>query len=76
VHPAGNRTGDLSLMRRGWYQKTIASALVFDTENDIKNAFDGKTHIQTAHPKRKCNRPLRAFLLQKNLLHAPMQREH
>jgi hypothetical protein len=27
VHPAGNRTGDLSLMRRGWYHKTIASAL-------------------------------------------------
>jgi hypothetical protein len=26
VHPAGNRTGDLSLMRRGWYHKTIASA--------------------------------------------------
>jgi hypothetical protein len=28
VHPAGNRTGDLSLMRRGWYHKTIASAHV------------------------------------------------
>jgi hypothetical protein len=28
VHPAGNRTGDLSLMRRGWYHKTIASALL------------------------------------------------
>jgi hypothetical protein len=26
VHPAGNRTGNLSLMRRGWYHKTIASA--------------------------------------------------
>jgi hypothetical protein len=26
VHPAGNQTGDLSLMRRGWYHKTIASA--------------------------------------------------
>jgi hypothetical protein len=30
VHPAGNRTGDLSLMRRGWYHKTIASALEYD----------------------------------------------
>jgi hypothetical protein len=28
VHPAGNRTGDLSLIRRGWYHKTIASALL------------------------------------------------
>jgi hypothetical protein len=27
VHPAGNTTGNLSLMRRGWYHKTIASAL-------------------------------------------------
>jgi Uma2 family endonuclease len=25
--PSRNRTGDLSLMRRGWYHKTIASAL-------------------------------------------------
>jgi uncharacterized protein YegL len=31
--------------------------LVFDNENDIENAFDNETHIQTAHPKRKCNRP-------------------
>jgi hypothetical protein len=23
---------------------------------DIENACDGETHIQTAHPKRKCNR--------------------
>jgi hypothetical protein len=30
----------------------------FDTENDIENAFDRETHIQTAHSKRKCNRPL------------------
>jgi hypothetical protein len=28
VHPAGNRTGNLSLMRRGWYYKTIASAVL------------------------------------------------
>jgi hypothetical protein len=27
VRPAGNRTGDLSLMRRVWYHKTTASAL-------------------------------------------------
>jgi hypothetical protein len=26
VHPDGNQTGDLLLMRRGWYHKTIASA--------------------------------------------------
>jgi hypothetical protein len=26
VRPAGNRTGDLSLMRRVWYHKTTASA--------------------------------------------------
>jgi hypothetical protein len=25
---------------------------------DIENACDGKTHIHTAHSKRKCNRPL------------------
>jgi hypothetical protein len=31
-------------------------------KNDIKNAFDRETHIQTAHPKRKCNRPLNDFL--------------
>jgi hypothetical protein len=28
VRPAGNRTSDLSLMRRVWYHKTTASALV------------------------------------------------
>jgi hypothetical protein len=27
VRPAGNRTSDLSLMRRVWYHKTTASAL-------------------------------------------------
>jgi hypothetical protein len=27
-------------------------------KNDIQNACDDETHIQTAHPKRKCNRPL------------------
>jgi hypothetical protein len=27
-------------------------------KNDIKNACDKETDIQTAHPKRKCNRPL------------------
>jgi hypothetical protein len=32
---------------------------VLNTENDIENAFDSETHIQTAHLKRKCNRPLR-----------------
>jgi hypothetical protein len=26
-------------------------------KNDTKNAFNSETHIQTAHPKRKCNRP-------------------
>jgi hypothetical protein len=26
---------------------------------DIENARNGETHIQTAHPKRKCNRPLK-----------------
>jgi hypothetical protein len=31
---------------------------VFNTENDIENACDDETHIQTAHPKRKCNRLL------------------
>jgi hypothetical protein len=31
--------------------------LVFNTENYIANACDGETHTQTAHPKRKCNRP-------------------
>jgi hypothetical protein len=27
-------------------------------KNDIKNVFDSETQIKTAHPKRKCNRPL------------------
>jgi hypothetical protein len=45
------------------------SILIFDTENDIENACDGKTHIQTAHPKRKCNRPL-------NNTNTSIQREH
>jgi hypothetical protein len=27
MHPAGNLAGNLSLMRLGWYHKTIASAL-------------------------------------------------
>jgi hypothetical protein len=28
-------------------------------KNDIENAFDRETHIQTAHPKRKCNQLLK-----------------
>jgi hypothetical protein len=35
--------------------------VIFSVEklkNKIKNAFDGETHIQTAHPKRKCVRIL------------------
>jgi hypothetical protein len=32
--------------------------LFFDTENAVENTSNSKTHIQTAHPKRKCNRPL------------------
>jgi hypothetical protein len=32
---------------------------VFKPENYIENACDGETHIQTAHPKRKCDRPLK-----------------
>jgi hypothetical protein len=30
---------------------------VLSTSNDVKNTIDSETHIQTAHPKRKCNRP-------------------
>jgi hypothetical protein len=30
VRPAGNRTGNLLLMRRVWYHKTTASALLFE----------------------------------------------
>jgi hypothetical protein len=37
-------------------------------KNDIKNAFDSDTHIQTAHPKRNCNRPLKRHFLKKNYL--------
>jgi hypothetical protein len=43
---------------------------VFNIENDIGNACDGETHIQTAHPKRKCNRPLRVQKAQKSLKRA------
>jgi hypothetical protein len=35
-------------------------AVIFSVKNskkDIKNTFDSETHIQTALPKRKCNRP-------------------
>jgi hypothetical protein len=28
-------------------------------KNDVQNAVDSLTHIQTAHTKRKCNRPLK-----------------
>jgi hypothetical protein len=35
---------------------------VFDTENDIENACDVETHIQTAHPKCKCNQPLTDYM--------------
>jgi hypothetical protein len=34
--PSRNRTGDLSLMRRGWYHKTIASALKTDIARGSK----------------------------------------
>jgi hypothetical protein len=37
--------------------------LVFDIENDIENAIDIEKHIQTANPKRKCNRPLKERLV-------------
>jgi hypothetical protein len=30
----------------------------FLTLKMTENACDGETHTQTAHPKRKCNRPL------------------
>jgi hypothetical protein len=36
---------------------------IFDTENEIENACDSETHIQTAHSKRKCNRPLKHCLV-------------
>jgi hypothetical protein len=36
----------------------VIMSFVFDTKNDFENAFDSETRIQTAHPKRKCNRPL------------------
>jgi hypothetical protein len=36
--------------------------VIFGTENDIKNAFDTERHIQTAHPKRRCNRPLKGSI--------------
>jgi hypothetical protein len=31
-------------------------------KNYVKNAFDSEMHIQTAHPKRKCNRPLKEIV--------------
>jgi hypothetical protein len=31
---------------------------VFYTENDIENIFDSEMQTKTAHPKRKCNRPI------------------
>jgi hypothetical protein len=37
VHPTGNWTGNPSLMRQGWYQKTIASALGVTTAPYIKS---------------------------------------
>jgi hypothetical protein len=42
---------------------------VLNTENDIENACDGETHTQTAHPKRKCNRPLMIVSLRNALLY-------
>jgi hypothetical protein len=33
--------------------------LCWKIKNDVENACDDETHIQTAYPKRKCNQPLR-----------------
>jgi hypothetical protein len=43
-----------------WWRVTHTT-LVFETENDIENAFDPETHIQTAHPICKSNQPLREY---------------
>jgi hypothetical protein len=36
----------------------------FDTENDMENEFDSETHVETAHPKRRCNRSLKEVIPQ------------
>jgi hypothetical protein len=39
VRPAGNQTGDLSLMRRVWYHKTTASALFAQLAKCIQQLY-------------------------------------
>jgi hypothetical protein len=51
-----------SLSCRNWSPNYSVLVLhnfwVLDTENYIEYSCDSEKHMQTAHPKRKCNRPL------------------